>query len=82
MAASSDGRRSVTVSVNTELTPEAGEPGAFKALRRVEALAVCAALAEDKPSKERVVGKRKSQQRLHASCMGMGAFRMKTKAHR
>jgi D-alanyl-D-alanine carboxypeptidase len=61
MAASSDGRRSVTVSVNTQLTPEAGAPGVFKALRRAEALAVCAALAEDKPSKDKVAGKKNTK---------------------
>jgi D-alanyl-D-alanine carboxypeptidase len=43
-AASPDGRRSVTVSVNAQLTPTAGAPGVFEALRRAEALAVCAAL--------------------------------------
>lgn len=45
MAASPGGRRSVTVSVNSQLTPKEGEPGAFKALRRAEHRAVCAALA-------------------------------------
>jgi D-alanyl-D-alanine carboxypeptidase len=45
MAASGNGRRSVTVSVNSQLTPEMGEPGVFEALRRAEELAVCAALA-------------------------------------
>ena len=47
MAASGDGRRSVTVSVNSQHTPEppVGEPGVFEALRRAEELAVCAALA-------------------------------------
>ena len=45
MAASGDGRRSVTVSVNSQHTPTAGEPGVFEALRRAEELAVCAALA-------------------------------------
>jgi len=45
MAASSNGRRSVTVSVNTQLTPTVGDPDAFKALRRAEGLAVCAVLA-------------------------------------
>ena len=61
MAASSDGRRSVTVSVNTQLTPEVGAPGVFKALRRAEALAVCAALAEDKLSKDKVAGKKNTK---------------------
>ncbi len=46
MAASSNGRRSVTVSVNEQLIPEEGAPGAFKALRRAEERAVCAALAD------------------------------------
>jgi D-alanyl-D-alanine carboxypeptidase len=45
MAASPNGRRSVTVSVNTQLAPPVGDPDAFKALRRAEGLAVCAALA-------------------------------------
>lgn len=47
-AASRDGRRSVTVSVNAQVTPGSGSArvrSAFKALRRAEALAVCAALA-------------------------------------
>jgi hypothetical protein len=46
MAASPNGRRSVTVSVNEQLTPKDGAPGAFKALRRAEERAVCAALAD------------------------------------
>jgi hypothetical protein len=46
MAASPNGRRSVTVSVNERLTPEEGAPGVFKALRRAEERAVCAALAD------------------------------------
>ena len=45
-AASPNGSRSVTVSVNTQLTPTNGEPGVFEALRRAEARAVCAALAD------------------------------------
>ena len=45
MAASPNGRRSVTVSVNAQLTPTVGDPDAFRALRRAEARAVCAALA-------------------------------------
>ena len=45
MAASPNGRRSATVSVNSQLTPEEGGPGVFKALRRAERRAVCAALA-------------------------------------
>ncbi|MBD0282615.1 MAG: beta-lactamase family protein [Thermoleophilaceae bacterium] len=44
-AATRNGRRSATVSVNTQLSPDAGSPAVFRALRRVDALAVCAALA-------------------------------------
>jgi D-alanyl-D-alanine carboxypeptidase len=44
-AASPDGERSVTVSVNAQLTPTTGIPAVFRALRRAEGLAVCAALA-------------------------------------
>jgi D-alanyl-D-alanine carboxypeptidase len=47
MAASPDGRRSATVSINTRLVPTFGDPGAQKALVRAEGLAVCAALAEE-----------------------------------
>ena len=43
-AASPDGRCSVTVSINAQHTPTTGVPSIFKALRRAEALAVCAAL--------------------------------------
>jgi len=46
MAASPDGRRSVVVSVNEQLTPKDGAPGAFDALRRAEGRAVCAALSD------------------------------------
>ncbi len=46
MAASPNGRRSVTVSVNEQLTPSDGAPGVFDALRHSEDLAVCAALAD------------------------------------
>jgi D-alanyl-D-alanine carboxypeptidase len=46
MAASPDGKRSVTVSVNEQLSPVQGAPGVFDALRRTEARAVCAALAD------------------------------------
>jgi D-alanyl-D-alanine carboxypeptidase len=46
MAASPDGSRSVVASVNEQLTPIAGAPGAFDALRRAEGKAVCAALAD------------------------------------
>jgi D-alanyl-D-alanine carboxypeptidase len=45
MAASPTGSRSVTVSINSQLAPPVGDPDAFKALRRAEGLAVCAALA-------------------------------------
>ncbi len=45
MAASPSGSRSVTVSINSQLAPPVGDPDAFKALRRAEGLAVCAALA-------------------------------------
>ncbi|CAA9444400.1 MAG: Beta-lactamase class C-like and penicillin binding proteins (PBPs) superfamily [uncultured Rubrobacteraceae bacterium] len=44
MAASPDGSRSVVVSVNEQLNPKDGAPGVFKALRKAEGLAVCAAL--------------------------------------
>ena len=46
MAASPNGRRSVVVSTNEQLTPKAGTPAAFEALRRTEERAVCAALAD------------------------------------
>ena len=46
MAASPNGNRSVTVSANTQLTPENGAPGVFEALRQAELRAVCAALAD------------------------------------
>ena len=45
MAASPDGKRSVTVSINAQITPSVGDPQAFGALRRAEGRAVCAALA-------------------------------------
>jgi D-alanyl-D-alanine carboxypeptidase len=45
-AASGDGRRSVTVSINAQHTPTTGSPAVFRALRRAEELAVCAALAD------------------------------------
>jgi D-alanyl-D-alanine carboxypeptidase len=45
MAASPSGSRSATVSINSQLAPPVGDPDAFKALRRAEGLAVCAALA-------------------------------------
>jgi D-alanyl-D-alanine carboxypeptidase len=45
MAASPTGSRSATVSINSQLTLTVGDPDAFKALRRAEGLAVCAALA-------------------------------------
>ncbi len=45
MAASPNGKRSVTVSINAQITQKVGDPEAFEALRRAEGLAVCAALA-------------------------------------
>ena len=45
-AASADGRRSVTVSINAQHTPTTGSPVVFEALRHAEELAVCAALAD------------------------------------
>jgi len=45
-AASANGRRSVTVSINAQHTPPTGSPAVFEALRRAEELAVCAALAD------------------------------------
>jgi D-alanyl-D-alanine carboxypeptidase len=44
-AASADGRRSVTVSINAQHTPTTGSMVVFEALRHAEKLAVCAALA-------------------------------------
>jgi hypothetical protein len=50
MAVSPNGRRSVTVSINVQITPTVGDPEDFKALRRAEERAVCAALAgKEKP---------------------------------
>jgi D-alanyl-D-alanine carboxypeptidase len=46
MAASPNGRRSATVSINSQLTPTVGDPEAFEALRSAEESAVCAALAD------------------------------------
>src|SRR5215210_4409410 len=46
MAASPDGKRSVTVSVNEQLSPIQGAPSVFDALRRAEGRAVCAALVD------------------------------------
>ena len=45
MAASPNGRRSATVSINAQITQKVGDPEAFEALRRAEERAVCAALA-------------------------------------
>jgi D-alanyl-D-alanine carboxypeptidase len=45
MGSSPNGRRSATVSINAQITPTVGDPDAFKALRRAEGRAVCAALA-------------------------------------
>jgi D-alanyl-D-alanine carboxypeptidase len=44
-AATRNGRRSVTVSANAQLSPSMGAKGVFSALRKADALAVCAALA-------------------------------------
>lgn len=44
IAASADGTRSLTVSVNAQLSEDV-QPATFKVLRRAEVLAVCAALA-------------------------------------
>jgi D-alanyl-D-alanine carboxypeptidase len=45
IAATDDGRRSATVSINQQITATVGEPAAFAQLRRTFAAAVCAALA-------------------------------------
>jgi D-alanyl-D-alanine carboxypeptidase len=45
IAASSDGSRSATVSINQQITPTVGSRAAFKRLRAVFRLAACAALA-------------------------------------
>jgi D-alanyl-D-alanine carboxypeptidase len=45
-AASGDGRRSVTVSINAQHTLASGSPVVFDALRRAEVKTVCAALAD------------------------------------
>lgn len=45
-AASPDGERSATVSINEQLTSGVGEPSAFAALKRAFVLAVCAALTK------------------------------------
>jgi hypothetical protein len=45
MAASPNGKRSATVSINAQITPTVGDPEAFGALRVAEERAVCAALA-------------------------------------
>ncbi len=45
MAASPNGKRSATVSINAQITQSEGDPQAFAALRRAEGRAVCAALA-------------------------------------
>jgi D-alanyl-D-alanine carboxypeptidase len=46
MAASLNGKRSATVSVNEQLSPVQSAPGVFDALRRAEGRAVCAALVD------------------------------------
>ena len=45
VGASKNGLRSVAVTATTQLTPTTGAPGVFDALREVERLAACAALA-------------------------------------
>lgn len=45
MASSPNGRRSVVVSINAQITPSVGDPEAFAALTSAEERAVCAALA-------------------------------------
>jgi D-alanyl-D-alanine carboxypeptidase len=45
-AASSNGRRSVTMSVTEQLDTGVGAPGVIDALRRMEALGVCDALTD------------------------------------
>lgn len=45
VAATRNGRRSVTVSANSQISPSAGAPGVFDQLRSAYELAVCAALA-------------------------------------
>jgi D-alanyl-D-alanine carboxypeptidase len=45
IAASSDGRRSATVSINQQIAPPVGDAAAFRRLRHVFELASCAALA-------------------------------------
>jgi len=47
VAATRDGARSAVVSVNEQISPK-GDPAAFDALRRIDGLAVCAALARPK----------------------------------
>ena len=46
MAASPNGKRSATVSINAQITQKLGDPEAFGALRLAEERAVCAALAD------------------------------------
>jgi hypothetical protein len=46
MAVSPNGKRSATVSINSQLTPTVGDPEAFEALRSAEESAVCAVLAD------------------------------------
>ena len=44
VAASKNGKRSVVVSVNAQITPDS-DPARFRELRQIDTLAVCAALA-------------------------------------
>ena len=46
VAATRDGKRSTTVSVNAQITPKS-DPARFADLRRLFTLAVCAALADE-----------------------------------
>jgi len=48
VAATRDGARSAVVSVNAQIAPKS-DPRAFDALRRIDGLAVCAALSRRKP---------------------------------
>jgi hypothetical protein len=48
IAASPNGRRAVTASVNEQLSFVQGAPGVFDALRRAEGLAACGALVDQR----------------------------------
>jgi D-alanyl-D-alanine carboxypeptidase len=66
MAASPDGRRSVTVSINSQNVPGEGVPAVFKALRQAETRAVCAALADSKPAKGKKAKGKKAKRNIQA----------------